>query len=612
MKHKMNFRERWQGFTDTVMRFPLTIILLIASVVTNVIAIESEFDDIYAKLLITFLIGVALFTVLQLLYERFLDNPIFRIIFMLVTVSASAVYYLLIYRSEWKIEVTIRTTVILFILLILFIWLPSIKSRISINESFMAAFKSAFTALFFDGVLFIGTVIVIAATNLLIFEISEDAYIHSANIIFLLVAPIYFLTMIPCYPGKRDGENTVSNEDTKSSTVQDEQHLNKASEEFNQNEELTRMTAPTKFLETLISYVIIPITAIFTVILLLYIIINITGEFWSDNLMEPLLVSYSVVVIVVYILSSTVHKPIAKYFRLIFPKVLIPVVLFQTLSSILKISDVGVTYGRYYVIMFGVFATAAGVIFSILPTRKNGIIAPILIALSIISILPPVDAFTLSKVNQISRLENVLIKNNMLSGNTITPIPGIGEDDKADIISSLDYLDRMDYTRKLEYLKSYTTSYDFEKTFGFSRYDYVDKDYRSYYYSRKTNEPIAITGYDTMLQMSIYNMTEVPDYSFEVDGNQYTLQVDNTDKENRIILLKDALGSQVLRYEYNGLFTKFDGANSGKEQLPTEELTFKAENDQAAIAIIANSINLSEWADGKDKSADLILLIKIK
>ncbi len=611
MNKKISLRERWQGLTDTVMRFPLTVILLIAAVVTNLIAIESEYELVYTKLLVTFLLGAVIFVVLQLLYERFMDNPVFRIIFMLVTVVASAIYYMTVYRSEWTIMVTVRTIVIFFILLIAFLWLPSIHSKISINESFMAVFKSSFTVLFFDGVLFLGTVIVIAATNLLIFEISEEAYIHSANIIFILVAPIYFLTMIPNYPRRRE-ERYLASDEVGTLPTPDGVSTEKSPEDNNIHEEIARLTAPTRFLETLITYVIIPITAIFTVILLLYIIINITGEFWSDNLMEPMLVSYSVTVIVVYILASTVQKPFARYFRLIFPKVLIPVVLFQTLSSILKSSDVGVTYGRYYVILFGVFATSAGVLFSILPIRKNGIIAPILIVLSLISILPPVDAFTLSKVNQSARLERTLERNNMLSGDVITPNSNISEEDKADIISSLDYLDRMNYTKDVEYLNSYYSSFDFEKTFGFTRYDYVDSDYKSYYYSRNTSEAISITGYDAMLQMSIYNMAEVPDNSFEIESARYTLRIDNTNRDNKLILLENDQGVEVIRYEFNNLFTKFSGVDSGKEPLPTAQLTFRQENEQAAITIIANNISLSEWPEGNDKSADLILLIDIR
>ena len=92
--------------------------------------------------------------------------------------------------------------------------------------------------------------------------------------------------------------------------------------------------------------------------------------------MEPLLVSYSITVITVYLLASVIDSKTTKYFRMVFPKVLIPVVLFQTVSSILKIGELGITSGRYYVIMFGIFATISAVIFSIWPNKRTILLPP--------------------------------------------------------------------------------------------------------------------------------------------------------------------------------------------------------------------------------------------
>jgi hypothetical protein len=215
-------------------------------------------------------------------------------------------------------------------------------------------------------------------------------------------------------------------------------------------------------------------------------------------------------------------------------------------------------------------------------------------------------------VNQTARLEKVLTKNNMLNNGTITSNSNLSEADQSALISALEYLDRMDYTKDIDYLESYQVSYDFEKTFGFARYGYNDKEYKNYYYNRNTNEPIPISGYDFMTQMSVYNMAGAPELSFEVNGSQYNFLVENTDKENQIFVIKDSQEQELLRYEYNNLFTKFSGGESGKEFLSTEELTFRQENNKAALTIIANNISVNEWDDGMDKSADLIILIDIR
>ena len=226
-----------------------------------------------------------------------------------------------------------------------------------------------------------------------------------------------------------------------------------------------------KFLEVLISYIIIPLLAVFTFILLIYIVQNIGGDFWTDNLLEPMLVSYAITVILVYILASEINNRFTEWFRKIFPKILVPIVIFQIVSSILKMSDMGLTHNRYFVIIFGVFAAIVGILLSFLPVRKNGIVALLLIIFSAISIVPPVDAFTISRNSQTETLENVLVKNNMLENNQIKANASISDKDKEIITNSMSYLSRMEYTNKIEWLPDDFNMYeDFSDTFGFEEF----------------------------------------------------------------------------------------------------------------------------------------------
>ena len=55
-----------------------------------------------------------------------------------VVVLLTAGYYLIIMQApSLSMEIEIRTAVALFALLIAFIWVPVIKSKISFNKSFM-------------------------------------------------------------------------------------------------------------------------------------------------------------------------------------------------------------------------------------------------------------------------------------------------------------------------------------------------------------------------------------------------------------------------------------------------------------------------------------------
>jgi hypothetical protein len=596
-------KVKWKGFSDTVLRFPLSIILLLTAVISNAVAINTQEDEIYIKLFITFAIGASVYIVLQMLYERFSQKPMIRISFTVLAILIAAGYYLLIQRTEWNVEVTIRTTVIFFLLLIAFLWVPVIKSKNNFNESFMAAFKAFFISLLFTVVLFLGVCLVLGATNMLITDIAGEAYMHAANIIFVLLAPIYFLSLIPVYPGNKELEVPMLTTETELSEE----------EPTNREEIRIKLITPTRFLETLISYIIIPITAVFTVILILYIVINITGSFWTDNLLEPLLVSYSITVIIVYLLASTLSNAFARYFRWIFPKVLVLVVLFQTISSILRIGDLGITYGRYYVILFGVFATIAGILFYVIPSHKNGIIAPVLITLAFLSILPPVDAFTISKTNQISRLEKALIRNNMLEEDTIKANPNVSEKDREVIITSFRYLDRMDYTKDVTWLTSYHRSLNFKSVFGFSDYDQIDKNYLNIYLKREGDSSIPITGYDYLLRMNYYNQTATITGSvIEQEGKSYTIYVSNTSEDDPVLILEEKNRQELIRFNMNEIFNRYTNSSLNNTEVSTEEFTFEKDNDAATLKLIVESININEWENGKDQQADIYILVKIK
>ena len=129
----------------------------------------------------------------------------------------------------------------------------------------------------------------------------SEAYSHAANIIFILFAPVYFLSLIPVYYGKSDENEPGEGMEPKA-------------------DKIDKMANCPKYLEILISYIIIPLTAVFTLILGVYIATNIGSDFWTDNLLEPMIVSYSITVILVYILASRLENRFAQLFRKIFPK----------------------------------------------------------------------------------------------------------------------------------------------------------------------------------------------------------------------------------------------------------------------------------------------------
>jgi hypothetical protein len=594
MKAIRKLKERLTGLTDAIARFPLTTVFLLAAAIINAYDISTEKTT--SKFLITFIVGAFLSAVSQVAYERYFFKLSTRIALMGLVVLLTAGYYLIIMPVQsLNLEIEIRTAVALFALLIAFIWAPVIKSKISFNKSFMIAFKSFFNSLFFSGVIFVGISIIFTAINQLIFTVDYTVYPHTANTVFLIFAPMYFLSLIPIYPGVKNNTKSQEKRDLQIETINESAKC-------------------PKFLEILISYILIPLMAVFTLILVIYMIRSIDGQFWTDNLLEPMLVSYSITVILVYILASEIENKFTWFFRKIFPKILVPIVLFQITSSTLSLADTGVTHTRYYVILFGLFAAISGILLSFLPVRKNGVIAALLIVFATISIVPPVDAFTISRSSQTETLKDVLEQNSMLEDNKIKPNKSITEKDKQTITNAIDYLYRMEYTKKIAWLPENFNAYeDFEDTFGFTQYQDPKISDQGVYLSIEQSTPITITGYDTFIQTDIYQSDQNrDDKTFEIEkgGKKYTLLKDFNEGQMDLTLMGEN-NRKLISFQTQKIYDKFYNYHSTEGILSTEEATFTKENDTAKITIVVQNIGIDK-SNEQYNNGLLFVFVQIK
>jgi hypothetical protein len=602
MKFYNRFKTSVEGFSKAFSRFPLTALFLIVFTVLDGMMIASDQFE-FEKYLAALAVGVFLSAVFQMVYERFCIRSIARVMLMALAAILTLGYYLIIRNApELGMEIGIKTGVALFGLLIGFLWIPSIKSRVSFNETSMAGFKYFFISFFFSGVLMMGLSLIYGATDQLLFDVDEDIYAHTANIVFFLFATMYFLSLIPRYPGIRE----LMKEEGDGGIV---------------SEEISKAIYCPKYLEILLSYIVIPLSMVFTFILLMYIVINIRGRFWQDALLEPMLVSYIGVVIVLYILTSNVENQPAKAFRKIFPKVLLPIVLFQTVNSFLKIGDLGFTHGRYYVILFGIFAFISGLVFSFKPVEKNGIVAMVLMIFITVSILPPVDAFTLSRVSQTRMLENILINKGMLADGEIVAKSDIEEQSKSKITEMARYLHEMDYDDNIEWIPEDFDFYsDFEDVFGFAPYrdydNYYNRDKEEYYHVyTDLDEMIEIGDYDRFIQtyigMSNGQIEGNMDHEFEYRGKSYRILNEVIDGDYRMSLI-DHDGYVIMTILGQEIVDSFKDEYDAYEAISVDDATVIYENDKASVKLVVQNLSV----DGSDVDhrfdAEIYLFIKIK
>lgn len=595
MKVIQNIQNKFQGFIQACKRYPLSVVFLVAIAGLNAYMIQQETGD-YTRYLYSFFIGVFLSATAQHVYERFFEKTMQRILLMVGAIILTVLYFYTIGSSvDYDLETTIKTGIIFFALTFAFMWIPTINSKVTFNKSFLATFKSFFTTVLFSVVLYAGIGFILLAVDQLLFSLDYKVNLHCLNLVASLFAPIFFLSGTPLYLSKQD-ESTQSLE-----------------EQADKQEKIEQELMVPKVLELLLSYIVIPLTAIFTIILLVYLLQNITGEFWTNNLLEPMLVSYAITVIIVYFLVSTINTKSAIFFRKIFPKVLVPIVLFQTVSSVLRIQETGLTLGRYYVILFGVFAFIAGIIFSVLPVRKNGWVAVVLIVFSLISILPPVDAFTVSRVSQTNLLKETLVKNNMLEGNKIIPNASIPDEDKIKISQTIDYLASMNYSKEIEWLAPYNQrlNYQFEEVVGFEPvYDESSFSSNQSYYATidwKGSPLFSIEDYDKMIVFSQYNSPTLSAIDFKVGDSTYGIVSKNEDNTTNLSLINEQ-NNTLITIDLQETIDQVAASAQTKNVITLEEATITTENEEAKMNIVFTSIDIYD----NQYNSEFYLFIDIK
>ena len=604
MKFWYSLKESVVGMSHSFIRFPITAIWLVILMVLNAIEIESEISS-YSRWVFTCLIGAMLGIVAEFVYERFFIKESHRWALATISIGLAIGYSFLLPSGNYdKIAYSIRTFVLLFALFISFIWIPSIKNRnVLFHQSFLASLKAFFVTGLFAGVLTAGVAAIIGAIGRLLFDVDENILLHILNIIWTLFAPLYFLTLLPQYV---DGNTKQKGKDGA---------VNKLPLLMGERKALGNPFGIPRFVEILLSHIVIPLTAVYTVILLAYVVMNIGGEFWTDNLLEPLLVAYAIIVIIVYLISCNIDNKITLYFRKIFPKIMLPIVLFQTISSVLKIQEMGITYGRYYVILFGAFATVAGIIFSFFPPTKNGFIAITLLTLAFISVIPPIDAFTVARNSQLNLLEETLQNNGMLQNNRILAKSDLPTEEKVLISRSLVSLYDMDEIDRVAYLPNSFEPYglEMENTFGFP-YTYQDDHYNGYsgqsaYLEWQNGNVLFLGGTDYMIR---HYINEQDPESFkpiiiDTDFIKYTLTTESSEPYYTIRLLNTE-GNEVIAVDLAPLFEQaFEGLTE-KAEVTQEEMTWIEENDQVKMTILAMS--LEEYED--QMNADVYIFIDIK
>ena len=577
MMKRLNSENLANQLKNIVLRFPLSLLFIIFLTVWELYTVEIA--NSFGAIEIVLTTGIILSTGSQLVYERFFRNENKKNMrwFLYGGVIALMVLYYTYFTvtqsmvdNYWTFYSIpgIRGMIIYFIVTILLIWIPSINSTPKFSSSFLAVFKGWFASLFFSIVLYLGIIATLFLFETLFFTIEMDWFSYVTILIYSLFLPVVFLTFIPDY-------QTTLQKETGDSPA----------------DEATKMP---KFLHHLITYILIPIMAIYTVLLVMYILTNLSNGFFEENLLEPLLLTYAINGWILLILADRIKNNLAQWFSKIFPILLIFVLVFQMISTYKQIQEVGVTHGRYFILLFGV-GTIISALWYILKEPRLLVLPVVAIISGIIALVPSIDAVGLSVRSQVDRVETLLEENNMLvNGEEVVPNPDISKEDEKKLKDSIGYLKGINALNQLPWLSE--TDYDqVEELLGFT----PDSLYEQFFPSNESNIynvnlmdqnnfSLSVARYDFMLDLMLDNYNRTSTESATIDDQMHTILFDLED--GFVITIQNDETEEEAILDFSYILETFEE----DAQLSLEQMIFTEDSGDYTATIVLKHLQVND------------------
>lgn len=288
-----------------------------------------------------------------------------------------------------------------------------------------------------------------------------------------------------------------------------------------------------KFIEAVISFVLLPLTALATIIIYIYMLKILALRQIPQNSIYRIIAGLFVVAFPVWVMTYEYKQKnkFVEVFSKIMPIAFIPLIGLQVYSIGARIGENGITPVRYMGVMFIIFEIIA-IVLSIVNKRKyltNALlVAAVLMAIS--TILPVVNMEEISNYNQAARLKNA-----WREGESFT---SLSSEEKATASSAYryllkqensekylpKYLDKEELTEKL--IEHYSPYGDEDET-----YDEKRTTYKRVNYQYPDDGVITVEGYNYIKKFQVYeydineeNLESVSLYdTFNINLKDYVL-----------------------------------------------------------------------------------------
>lgn len=583
MKLKDRVVTSIKGIRTSGRRFPLTLLISAVLVIFRIYMHEidlpytSDLFEKYNRISMVLGMGILLSLSIGLLSERLFREDRFKQVLGQALGLGFLLFYYLFLLKDILNPTMIRYAGTMIFLMISFFY----SARLGINKDYenytIDLFESIIETIIYAFVLLMGIFIIIFTIDQL-FDVNMDGkyYYYVFLLVYLIFAVAFLISKLP-----RPLEDFTGFQYRKSLSV-------------------------------LLTYIVIPLISIYSLILYVYFAKIIIQWNWPKGLVSHLVLWYSSVSVgVIFLISPIVgENKIAKNFKTYFPKLVLPILLMMFISIGQRVNQYGITENRYYILALGLWVTAMMVLYSSKWKNKN-IIIPISLSLVVLnSVYGPLSSMAVSKYSQNHRLKGILEANGMLEGKKIIAKTDIEDKPRKEINNIIKYFKNNHSLEDVKLLEKDFSTSQMKNVFGFAYRDYESDIF----------EPVESVYYNLAEDMP---MIDIADYDYYLEFISYLDNLDRTidnirlkQSENGLIEIfqdEELLISRNLSDMIKDLDTKFkDDDNPNERKL--DEMTYEFEEEKIKIKLIFKEISGRIQDNGKAnlEHFNYILLIKKK
>jgi len=476
-------KELFIKLLASLKRFPEVILLATAVVITLIFLNHLGYSDPAAfrnhltKLAMVLALGIPLFLSVKLIFERLPDlKSWLKATLYLAVIIGLILYYLFGLKKLVMVPVT-RYIALTIAFYSMFLFIPCFFKRKNFEIYCVHLLTGLAITYFYAAVLYLGlSAMLFTVSKLFLIKLGKvyfDIWLAVAGIF----APAYFLADLPAIKKELQVESF------------------------------------SKVLKILLLYIVIPMIAVYSMILYVYFAKIIITRVWPAGIVSHLVLWYSLLSNIVFFMVYPLRNDLKWLAKCIayFPKIILPLLAMMFVSMGIRVHAYGVTESRYFVLLAGLWVSG-WMLYYLFTNRVRNIILPIsLTIIAILSVIGPWSAFAVSKFDQNSRLTAILKKYNMLQGQALVkPNRPISATDKAQIISVLSYFKDSHSLGDADYLPDHFKLSEMPKIFGFKWNP--DSNYQSYFnyqfVNNRNTELTDIQGFDYFIKITQTDITK--------------------------------------------------------------------------------------------------------